>query len=183
MFILGELIVWAFFCTVFVSYEKGYFAFWTTAILSVGLWFAGFNVFTWAWDNPKLLAQGLFVYILAGIVWATFKFVVKLRKARNKYIADKKEYFRSNPRITDEAWIAKIKGSYGGTENYAPTVNQNKENIMFWAWWWPFSVIGFFFEDLIVELWNMSWNFMKGFLNGIRSTVLGEAAKDLDDVD
>ena len=51
---------------------------------------------------------------------------------------------------------------------------------MFWAVWRPFSIIGFLFSDLIKEAWNMAWNFIKGFLNRIRSTVLGEASKDLD---
>ena len=189
MFILGEVFVWIFLCTICVSYEKGYFAFWSTVILAVCLWFSGLNVFTWAWANPKLLAQWIFVYILAGIVWGTFKFVVKLRKARNEYVKDKERYLKytgctglaKQEERTAKTWIEQCKRGYNGSEDYAPTVNKNKENIMFWAWWWPFSIISFFFEDLIVEIWNMSWRFMKGLLDGIRTSVLGEAAKDLDE--
>ena len=180
MLLFGELIVWAVLCTVFISYERGVMAFWATVVACGVLWLTGINVAMLAWANPLLVAQGLVAYMIVGFCWATFKFVVKLRKARNKYIVAKANYLGYDETRTEQGWIENVKNTYGGKEQYAPTVSRNKGTIMFWAWWWPFSVISFFIEDLIRELWNMSWKVIRSFFEKIRSKILGEAAKDLD---
>ena len=182
MFIFGELIIWAIFCIIFISYEKGFAAFYSTLILGVALWISGINVVMWSWSNPKLLAQYSLCYIGVGLGWAIFKFVVMLNAAKNTYIEDKKEYLSGDER-TEEMWIHKVKHSYDGVQSYAPTVTENKEEIMFWLIWWPFSIFSFFLQDVMTGICRQLWKLVSGILNGIRVSVLGVAAKDLDEKD
>lgn len=182
MLLIGGLIAWAVICTVLVAYEMGVAAGIVSAVTGGLLWLVfEINIFSYALNNPLQVAQGLGAWMAVGFVWATFKFVVKLRKARNRYVDDKQAWLHdADGTRTEAAWIDKVRNSYGDKENYAPTVNANKGNIMFWAWWWPFSMIAFLFEDLIREIWNASWRAIKAFLERIRASILGEAARDLD---
>ena len=41
-------------------------------------------------------------------------------------------------------------------------------------------MITFVCEDMIRELWNLSWRCIKSFFEKIRTKCLGEAARDLD---
>lgn len=186
------LAVWALACLVCVLYEVSWGAFWVTAIASViGAIFLGFNVFTWVWANPTLALQYAALYACVGLVWSTFKFWRKLRKAQASYLKDKAEWLAREPRIgvvsqtpeakrTEEDWLRYVKDSYGMREQYAPTVAANKNKILFWAWHWPFSMIAFLFEDLVQAMWNTSWKMIKSIMEGIRKASLGQAAKDLD---
>lgn len=183
MFIIIELILWALLCTLFISNEKGIAAGVTCLIGAGALWLSGFNVFKWAYNNPELFGQGLVAYLLVGFLWATFKFCVKMRKARNRYVRDKADYLsgaeRDGSQRTEQMFIDICRTSYK-KNGYAPSVNDNKVNILFWAWWWPFSIIAFLLEDLLRELVNFSWKGIKAVFEGIRGKLLGEAARDLD---
>lgn len=188
-----DFMLWCFFCTIFIGYEKGWFAFWGTVLAGVAAYFLGYNVPVWAWNNPMLVAQGFIAYGVIGTLWGSFKFVMKLNKAKKLYIKDKQkwlavapDFYKQDHRfyapVRDEkTWIKHCKESYDYHTKYAPTVNENKENIFFWSFWWPFSMLSFFLSDFITEIFEFVWKFVKGFLEGIRKGVLGEAAKDLDD--
>jgi hypothetical protein len=112
-----------------------------------------------------------------GVVWSTFKFWRKLRKAQAAYVQAKTIEMKTG--ITEDQFIKNI--CRYDKEKYAPTVIQNKGNILFWAWHWPFSLIAFLCEDLLKEIWRMSWRMIKGLMESIRAASLGEAARDLDD--
>jgi hypothetical protein len=179
MILLGLIIAWAVIVAVLVAYEMGIAAGIVTAVAAGVLWFVeGINLFAYVTSNPLDVARGLGAWMLIGFVWSTFRFVVKLRKARNRYVDDKASAISGG--TPEQAFIERVRNSYTERERYAPTVNNNKSNIMFWAWWWPFSMIAYIFEDMIRELWNASWRAIKAFFERIRSTVLGEAARDLD---
>jgi hypothetical protein len=190
MFIFAVPILWIVVCTVFIAYEIGWGAFVCTAVAAVlAHFFLGFSIFGLAMASPMLFAKWGAAYVGAGLVWASFKFFIKLRKARSSYVKDKKAWlkeidvFRQGvtaevTQRTEADWIGKIRRT--NTENYAPTVGMNKERIMFWAWWWPFSMVNFLLEDLIRELWNASWRAIRTVMEGVRKVALGEAAKDLD---
>ena len=184
-----DVIVWGFVCSICISYEKGWLAFWASTAAMFGAFLLGYNIPMMAWNNPMLVAQYAAIYIGIGAVWASFKFIWKLRKARSLYIKDKTKWLKGIGEFvtdeskgrTEEQWIKYCKShTYEYQEIYAPTVSANKSRIMLWMTWWPFSVISFFFADLLSEVWDFVWQFVKGFLEGIRKTVLGEAAEDLD---
>jgi hypothetical protein len=184
-------IIWFVLCTTFVTYEMGWGAFWVTAAMAViAHFFLGFSIVAFAIASPVALASWIAMYAVAGLGWASFKFFVKLRKARRLYVTNKTDWLAGAdlakdlvlhetyiPRLEEE-WI--IKAKRGCTERYAPTVYANKQKIMFWAWWWPFSMVNFLLEDLIREVWNASWRAIKSVMEGVRKFALGEAAKDLD---
>jgi hypothetical protein len=136
----------------------------------------GFNPFTWLWANPLLFGQFLVLYAGVGLVWACVKWSVKLRKARVKYVTAKSDYLRD--RNGTEQDFIDLARRY--KSEYAPTVERNKGNIGFWCMWWPFSMVAFIFEDMIREVWNLSWKFLSGFFGGMRKRILGEASRDLD---
>ena len=114
MFILIDLIIWAVLCTVFVAYERGIAAFVATLAGCVALWFSGINVFMYAYQNPMVVAQGLVAWMVVGFVWATVKFIIKLRKAQGRYVADKATYMLPGGEYTEERWIDRVKSSHGG---------------------------------------------------------------------
>lgn len=179
MFLLIELIIWAVICLVFVSYEKGVGAFVATGIAGVVACFvAGFNPFTWLWANPLIFGQLCIAYVGIGLIWSSVKWYAKLRKSRKLYLEAKADWVAKGK--TEQSFIETVRGAYGDKERYAPTVSRNKSNLGFWCIWWPFSIIAFMFEDLIRELWNLSWKFLKNMFEGMRRRTLGEAARDLD---
>lgn len=191
MWLIIALAIWGLACLAFVSYELGWGAFWATVILAVlAHFFLGFSVFTLAITSPVLFAKYAAGYLGIGLGWSSLKFWFKMRKARKQYVTDKREWLSKEdvktdgvnsvalPR-TEAQWIERVK--YQGTASkYAPTVSQNKWNILRWLWWWPFSVVTFLFEDLIRELWELSWKAVRDIFSGIRRLALGEAARDLD---
>ena len=184
-----EVFVWGLICSVCISYEKGWAAFWFTLLGIVGAKLLGYDILVWIWLDPAVVVKYALIYIAIGAVWGSFKFIWKLRKARNTYIKDKTKWLNGKTIVSDdpakarteEQWIEHCKDRiYNHKEMYAPTVSANKFKIILWMTWWPFSVIAFFFDDLLTEVWNGVWKIVKGFLEAIRKYVLGEAAKDLD---
>jgi hypothetical protein len=176
-----ELFAWFVLCTLFVSFEKGWFAFWGTLAFIAALTFSGFNIFTWLKINYMLVPEMLAIYLLIGIAWACLKFIIKCRKARKLYLTDKDNYLTATPHPNDknprtlDTWMGYVSDGYGGTEKYNPTVNANKSNLGFWTWWWPFSMVSFFFEDFFKKIVDTVWAMTKGLFGQIRNAALGEA--------
>ena len=178
MFLLVELVVFAVIVLLFVAHEKGVGAFVATlAGGGIACFLAGVNPFVWIWANPLFAIQIVAAYMLVGLGWGMFKFFLKLTKARKAYLKEKADWI--NEGKSEQSFIDKIRNSYS-KETYAPTVNRNKSNIGFWCVWWPFSVVSFAFSDLIQKTFELSWKMIKGMFGGMRSRVLGEAARDLD---
>ena len=181
MWLIIALAIWGLACLAFVSYELGWGAFWATVIFAtLAHFFLGFSVVTLALTSPILLAKYAAGYLGIGLGWSSLKFWFKMRKARKEYIKDKQEYIASGPGRTQQEFIDMKKRSSFDRSHYAPTVAQHKWNILRWLWWWPFSMVTFLFEDLIRELWELSWKIIRDIFSGIRKAALGEAARDLD---
>ena len=174
-----EIAVWLLACTIFISFESGMGAAVASLVFGVILFFsADINILTWAWANWSIVLYFAGLYLVIGLGWAIVKFIWKCRKARGKYIEDKNEFISKGR--TAEEFIKQVKSSSGAKEGYAPKLSQNKENILFWGWWWPFSLIATFFDDFFRKLVDLSWTAVKDLFEGIRKAALGEAAKDLD---
>lgn len=171
--------VWMLVTTGMIVGEKGWGAFWLTAITIGVLAIAGVNVPMYIWSNPMMVLEASFQYLVLGLIWSSTKFFIKLRKARHQYLTDKKE--AAGDSIEQEKkFIQSVKSSPTKMLMYAPRVRDFKSDLVFWMFWWPFSIIDFFLEDFVKHIVDAVWSVTKNIFEGIRKVALGQAAKDLE---
>lgn len=183
--VLIELALWFIAVTLFVAFDKGWGAFWATAAIVGLMWWHKVPVWATLTASPSTTLMFAILYVAVGLLWATFKFTRKLVKARDLYTTERdkwKERARAkSPDLTEaelqSLWQKEVTNSYSNSRLYAPTVSDNKENIAFWAWWWPFSMVAFVFGDFLTWLKDSVYNAVKGAFERLRRQVLGEAAE------
>lgn len=114
--------------------------------LFVGLYYTGFfNVVRFVLDNPALSLQYLVGYITVGVIWAVVKFKLKMRKIRVK-INDRAEEFKNyaSSRNSEHPDLHSLKREMN--------VNDNKENLILWALWFPISMVWTLISDFVTDL-------------------------------
>jgi hypothetical protein len=121
-------------------------------------WVLGTNPFVWIIQNPGLLLANILQYAFLGVAYAFFRWTyLNINEAnyiKANYDSLKKQWEESQqvlPR-TFEEWLIRCE--------YITLVSRNKSKVARWVVWWPFSLISFFFSDLIVDFMKKVANIM-----------------------
>lgn len=136
-----------------------------TAIMVIGtgafIWiFSGVNPFLYVWNNPDTTIILIVVYSLLGGIWSVPKWFLYSIKQRNKELLNAKVARRKPQRP---------KSSY---------VRNNKARITWWISHWPFSIIGTFIGDFLVQIWDKVYEMFDGLYTRISDYVYKEFEND-----
>ncbi len=153
LFIVGTFWFWALLALGFVVVlasvvnECPVAAFLFTASVLCLLTFCGDSqIFQSVFNNPWKVAAGVLAYAFLGFPWACFKWWLRLLDLRKR-------------RDQGNDWIEK------------PVLSKNKNRIVTWMMYWPFSLLWTVTSDFIVEFWERVWDYTSGIFSKITDSV------------
>lgn len=137
---------------------------WATAMLLIGIFslswmFGSTNPFVFIWNNLGGFLLYLLVYAGIGGVWSVFKWYLFLLKERDHVLLVTKQF---------------------GTKAQRPEssyARNNKSKITGWISHWPLSIIGTFFGDFLLRLWNYVYKIFGNVYNSISDAVFADFGK------
>lgn len=167
------------------------------AFLAFTHFIARFNLVEWVRLNIQLILQNMAWYLLAAFCYSMFRFLLHLRtKAReidNLEKAFRREYpFEGSLALADDGvrfrfgevlhssyhpYIKPGRSFDPSSDGVVPTFDRNKYTIFRWFWWWPLSLLGWIFNDLIRTIWDVIKQGLRGVIDWMSSAVFGDRAK------
>lgn len=129
-------------------------AFWFTVIGLALLQFVSIaDPWSWASSHPYTLAIAAAAYIPIGIGWSLFRWWKLLQK--------------SAERVRKEKPTWKPFGAYSKWEDYVkrslPNASVNKNRIICWITYWPFSAAAYLLLDLLDDIGDWIYTKLSGF--------------------
>lgn len=153
-------------CSILIISDNGIGAAVATVIyLGLIWWFSGIDVLGLVSDHWKSLLIGAPIYIIIGIAWSIYKWILYCRQALQRVIDYKvseianwrRNYPKKSESMSDaEVWVAVL-------EQARPIATQHNDDVCRWIFWWPFSILGYFFSDLLRDFGR----FLVSSLSGI----------------
>ena len=198
-FAVGSLAFWGFWFAVFIGIlvlvglaENEHYG-WATAVFAAFFLALGgfgiFNLYNFTVEHPIDLLWRVGIYVGIGVIWGAVKWFLYCRKERIKYELAKNDFLKAN-KATEMtaalrvAWTEKLQSRssydrYSVVHAQAPNAKDHKEKIINWMYLWPFSVLGTFLADFIIECWNWLYKFMGGVYDTIALAVWKGTEQDL----
>jgi len=193
------LLAWIVALFVSVEYEYGIFAFLSTLVYGVLLYFVfHVNVPQLLYNHPILILVGIALYLPIGAAWSFFRWYMfvhsKLEQytdMRNEWLANKGETsFTEIPDHLKEEWIKYLEGedtTRGTWHSHPkrrdllkpPLVRDNKARILRWIGYWPISAMSWAFNDMIRGFCKMIYGRIANWLQGIANSIFEKVKKDL----
>jgi hypothetical protein len=112
-------------------------------------------------QDPSRLIVFLAIYFAAGIGWSLLKWYFFVRKSLNDYLDKTRTgdmYFKPS---SVAAW--------------QPQASQHKGDIIRWMSYWPLSIVGTMFTDVISKLWNHIFYAFRNLFQKISDHVFASA--------
>lgn len=173
MFVVGEIGFFVFLgCTLWLmawAVEAMFSKFATIVFLLAAFLIAtanGVNLIDTVWNNPFQTVGWLFGYVVIGVLWTFFKydrFAAKCARAIKEW----------KDRHGDK-WQRHINIAASERD---PRPEKNKERIMLWLMYWPFSML----HDLVTDFYDVVYSTISDRLNAIMVRRLGtDVMKELE---
>ena len=146
-------------------------AFWFTVIGLAALQFITFAD-PWAWitTHPYTFGIGLAAYLPIGVGWSLFRWCRLLQKEA--------------ARVAGEKATWKPLGAYSKWEEYVrrslPSASENKERIICWVTYWPFSVAAYLLLDLLYDIGDWIYTKLSGLYQSMVERVVASLSGDID---
>ena len=118
--------------------------------------------------HPILILFYLIGYVFTGVLWAVTKWYFFLRKNARLFA----EWKIKCPEVTAYPTLA-----YAHDFEYNPQVSHHKSDLIFWMSYWPFSLLGFFINDLVRKLFQYIYDELSGFLQRMSDRAFGVKGK------
>ncbi len=140
--------------------ENVQFALIGIVLYSASAWiFYDVNPFMWAYDNPGTLISYGTIYFAVGAAWSVFKWRNKLLSKNIQYAMNRaKDEYKPTPEDAGDP-KAYMKSNLFPSGAIA---DENKNQIFSWFLLWPFSVVGYFFGQLLTDIALRIYNLMSG---------------------
>lgn len=150
----------------FVESDKPSAATLTMIIFAVMIVLFGDVSFTWIRDNPGTIVAVIVGWFLAGTVWSVVKWYFFCLNIRDKYLAWSAD--QSTPPSASDVryWAAKQ-----DLIEFPPQAIQQKEQIITWMVYWPFSATWTLLNDPVRRLFNMIYRKISKALQEISDKV------------
>lgn len=143
-------------------------AFWFTVIgLALLQFFTIADPWGWLEDHKYAALIAATVYIPVGVGWSLFRWWKTLQKSAAE-IRDYKADFDKNPNKSWSSWDAYVKA-------HLPSASANKERIVCWIAYWPFSAAAYLLIDLLTDIGE--WIYAK--LSGLYQAMVDRVAESL----
>jgi hypothetical protein len=197
------LLVWIIALFVSVETEYGIFAFLSTIVYGVLLYFV-FHVDLphLLYNHPILILVGIALYFPIGAAWSFFRWYMFVHSKlelytdmRNEWLSSKGQTsFTEIPDHLKEEWIKFLEEGDGkayGSNRYAygsnkrrdllkpPLVRDNKSRILRWIGYWPVSAMAWAFNDMIRGFCKMIYGRIANWLQSIANSIFEKVKKDL----
>jgi len=106
------------------------------------------NPFLWIWENLHLVLAALLQWAIIGSIWATLRWTMLMHDEANTLKKNEAEWFRvfnlgvsARDNKTFEQWLM--------DNGYISKLSSNKYRLFLWVFFWPFSVVNYFFSDFV----------------------------------
>lgn len=144
--------------------------------------FGGINLVALAVENPGGAGLLLGLYFVAGAVWATVKWFLFVLRKKEDYLEAKERwrpqdemYQHSNSKEAEAklTWdTSNMRRHYLNSKGgLAPLVRENKERVMLWMVYWPWSAVWTVINDPIKRLFRAIFNMLQDTLQAISNRV------------
>jgi hypothetical protein len=110
--------------------------------------------------EPSRLFTALAIYFGAGIVWAFIKWYFFVKKQYYRYLEAKRTYVSTS------------------VSNYHPQVSQHKGDITRWMTYWPLSMLGSMFNDVVRKTWTHIFYAFRNLFQKISDRVFASVLPD-----
>lgn len=144
--------------------------------------FSNFSIIPFVQGFWKFILLGLLAYGIIGFVWGVFKWKNFLIKKHSRYLKDKKKFLDKHKLdVTDipPAFKEEWEGSIGSKYNVIPRAEDNKERIISWMTFWPWSFLWFLLNDPIKWFYNTLYYYAADLFQSMANRQFKDINKDL----
>ncbi len=138
------------------------------------MWRADFDPFAWASSHVTELLIGVLIYLAAGVVVSTVKWVSYLKKISRALVEFRaREKIAAGTALTDKQVqeFYNFHRSVMKRPALPPKVSQHKEFITLWMMFWPVTALVTLLEDFLQEIYLALYNFVAGFFQSISNRI------------
>lgn len=161
-----------------VEYESG---FWATilfvATLITGNAIAHNGWLTFARLHPLGVVEWAIGYLVVGCVWSIAKWYLYSRDRVIEYNEGKDSFLRIKGVTELTPQLAREFQNYSSTPDI-PVAREHKGTIILWMSYWPFSILGFLFNDFIKKIFNHLFEFLQSTYQRISDSVFSSVRED-----
>lgn len=160
---------WALVFVLFVEssvFDQGIVAAVTLAVALIAAYYLGFWTVDFVVANKTAFLWLLAFYVPAGVIVATVKwwfYTTTVADKVTKYLGDQARMLKSAPdfdhqmrRVRDNLSMRFEEFHPGG----GPMVSNHKADLTRWMAWWPFTIIGSLFDDILRRFFTAIYNAM-----------------------
>jgi len=142
--------------------------------------FGNLDLYTFIKDNIIYIPSIIAGWLLIGLCWAFFRWVLYNKEQTNKFVALRKNWLKANPTRTKEEFIEHFQNpenryrcarySYGEV-NYRPQWTDYKYQFFNWVEFWPIDFFFWVCEDFLRNLWNALYNLVSNFFQKVSDKI------------
>lgn len=164
-----------------VASERPYSALLSIAVVAAILDLCfGTGVYATLWHHPWTAVAGVLGYIAIGVLWSFPKWWFFVHQVRDRYIDELNGYKLSrglapdkilNP---DEMAAFKKATHYRWDNQIPPQVSKNKNTVLVWMMYWPFSLLWTLFDEPIQRAFRWIFERIKGVYQRISESVFSD---------
>lgn len=168
-----------FIITALVESDSG---FWATVILVGSV--LGINklyelsLFTVIKTHPGHVAALTGIYFLTGIVWSVAKWYFYLHKKVVRYNNERGQFLRSVDATEMTPALASEFQNYVSIAARPIAASECKADLIRWASYWPFSVVGTILNDVVCRTWEHIYEMLQSTYQKIADNMFKTAAQD-----
>lgn len=115
--------------------------------------FGDFKVFNYVKENPLHTAKWVALYFVAGTLWSIAKWWFYVRTQREDYDEKKRRYLDRND-VDGDVIPSSLKRGWADFAPEKPSAANNKEKILRWMSFWPWSALWTLINDPIKKLFK-----------------------------
>lgn len=141
-----------------------------TTVLLLDL-FGDSNILSWIRNNPLMFSVGVVGYFFAGTLWSIGKWFLFLRNKKFEIQKTLDDYTQRNPGVITPEMYRNWAASYAIK---IPSLSNEKDRIIRWMCYWPWSLTYAVFADLTKEIFTTCFNLVRKVYVKIENSVLGD---------
>lgn len=144
-------------------------------------WFYNLGILSFSRMHPLYAAKLVLVYLACGVVWSFIKWYFLLHKNKVAYNKARSEFLEKNgaTQMTPEL-AARFRETVLSIYNAPkiPRASEHKSDLIRWATYWPFSVLGFCVNDLVRKAYTWVYEILQSSYQRMADYMSKQALED-----